>query len=199
MKITLLTALSLFFSITSAYGERSYLVIPDSIEQAEQMSRAAARMEQDISQPPRTAGEAMGRLRHIDHDLDEIIHLGKRFQSTTARIENSIYHLRRFAEHHRRFIRDWEPALQGNYRLINTVYEDTGRNDIRMLATKKVLENLVHSVDRRTESIQLVESIGLKYSKEAQSIAVARHLLHGQLKRIQHELKTIRKTAGRRM
>jgi len=200
MKTVLFILLAIVPISNMAYAERSYTMIPDAVEQAEQFSESADRLGRShTQQPPRTAGEAMYRLHRIDAELERIILLARRFQQTTHLLEQGIHDAQRLARKNNAFIVEWGPILQGNYQLIHASLDGRKPDDMRTMVAIGILENLTHSIAMRMKSAGMAMSLQLQFSREARIIDAARQRVHLQLTDVRKGLNTIRNSAQTRM
>ena len=194
----LLFLLALVLPATAAYSEGSYLMIPDAVEQAEEMSHVADRIGQTGFQPPRSANEALGKLRRIDHNLTRIVQLGGRFKRTAEQLEKGLYNLTQVAEHDRHFVVEWGPVIKGNYQLMKVIMMETNSDAIRHVTAMAILETMVMELKQRQNRVGNYRHIELKFTREGRTIEMARERLHQQLIRVRYELTGIRQTAEKK-
>ena len=183
-----------------ACAEQSYTMIPDTVNQVEQFSKAADNLGRTrIQQAPRTAAEAIHRLHRIDAELDRIIAIASRFQQTTRLLEKGIRETQQFVRKNKAFVIEWEPVLRGNYQLIHASLDGSTPDDMRTMVAIQILENLLHSISMRMASADVAMNLQLKFSREARVIHAAQRRVHFQLADIRKELKVIHDTAQTRM
>jgi len=200
MNITFILLLSVLSLSNTAYAERSYLMIPDAVEQAEELSKAANTLgRDDVSQRPKTVHEAMNHLHRIDKDMDRIILLARRFQQTSRLLDRGIRDTQNFAYENSAFVTEWGPVLRGNYQLIQAAFKVSDPDDMRTIVALSILEKLLDSISMRIESAHTAMHLQLQFSKEASVINAARQRLHDQLTEFKQSLNTIRNTARARM